>query len=58
LFEFVQSGLKRLPRAIEQLCADPNTPLADLLDPPSQSVTASLEGSTFQQEIADLIQEA
>jgi hypothetical protein len=44
LLEAVQSGLKRLPRAIEQLCADPNTSLADLLKPPSQPVTVPLGG--------------
>jgi hypothetical protein len=57
LLEAVQAGLKRLPRAIEQLRADPDTPLAALLDPPTQPVPAPPEAATFQQEIADLIQE-
>ena len=39
LLEAVQAGLKRLPRAIEQLRANPETSVADLLDPPAQSET-------------------
>ena len=35
LLEAVQAGLKRLPRAIEQLRANPETSVADLLDPPA-----------------------
>jgi hypothetical protein len=56
LLEAVQAGLKSLPRAIEQLRADPDTPLAALLDPPSQPVPAPPEAATCQREVADLIQ--
>jgi hypothetical protein len=37
LAEAMQAGLKHLPRAVEQLKADPNTPLAQLLNPHTQS---------------------
>lgn len=60
LLEAIQAGLKRLPRAIEQLRANPDTSVADLLNPPSQLVTELLiqtDSSTFQQAVADLIQE-
>lgn len=57
LLEATQAGLTRMSRAIEQLRADPDTPLAALLDPPSQPVPAPPEAAIFQQEIADLIQE-
>ena len=60
LLEAVQAGLKRLPRAIEQLRANPETSVADLLDPPAQSETElpvqSVSSSTGQ-AVADLIQE-
>ena len=60
LLEAIQAGLKRLPRAIEQLRANPDTSVADLLNPPSQLVTELLiqtDSSTTQQAVADLIQE-
>ena len=38
LLEAIQAGLTRLPRAIEQLRADPQTSVTDLLNPPSSSV--------------------
>ena len=60
LLEAIQTGLKRLPRAIEQLRADPNTSVADLLNPPVQPVTEILiqtDISNVQQEVADLIQQ-
>jgi hypothetical protein len=60
LLEAVQAGLKRLPRAIEQLRADPETSVADLLDPPAQSETelpVQSDSSSTGQEVADLIQE-
>jgi hypothetical protein len=60
LLEAIQAGLKRLPRAIEQLRANADTAVADLLNPPSQLVTELLiqtDSSTFQQAVADLIQE-
>ncbi len=60
LLEAIQSGLKRLPRAIEQLHADPDTSIDDLLNPPAQLVTAlfpQTDLSAFQKEVANLIQE-
>jgi len=60
LAEAIQSGLKRLPRAVEQLRLDPNTSVRDLLNPPAHSITASSPTSDFPQhinhELADLIQ--
>jgi hypothetical protein len=59
LLEAVHAGLKRLPRAIEQLRADADTSLADLLDPPSLPVLEPAPQQippTPRQEIADLIQ--
>ncbi|MBI5841890.1 MAG: hypothetical protein HZB19_17515 [Chloroflexi bacterium] len=61
LTEAVQAGLKRLPRAVEQLQINPDTSIADLLNPPAQldPETAS-QGSDYPQhihhELADLIQ--
>jgi len=60
LLEAIQAGLKRLPRAIEQLRADPNTSVANLLDPPAQpepALPAQSDSSSIGQEVADLIQE-
>lgn len=60
LLEAIQAGLKRLPRAIDQLRADPDTPVSDLFNPPAQPVTEILiqtDMSTIQQEVADLIQQ-
>ncbi|MCL4528169.1 MAG: hypothetical protein M1282_02005 [Chloroflexi bacterium] len=60
LLEAIQAGLKRLPRAIEQLRADPNTSVSDLLNPPAQPEAELLiqcNPSTVGQEVADLIQE-
>ena len=60
LLEAVQAGLKRLPRAIEQLRADPQTSVADLLDPPAQPETelpAQTHSASIGQDVADLIQE-
>ena len=61
LSEAIQAGLKRLPRAVEQLKLDPDTSVPDLLKPPSQSVARTLPSSvefpTFlKKELADLIQ--
>jgi hypothetical protein len=61
LAEAIQAGLKRLPRAVEQLRVNPDTSVADLLNPPSQPnpETAS-QGPDYpqhiQHELADLIQ--
>jgi hypothetical protein len=57
LLEAVQAGLKRLPRAIEQLRADADTSLADLLNPPTLPAPAPLPQTTFHLVVADLIQE-
>ncbi len=60
LLETVQAGLKRLPRAIEQLRADPQTSVADLLAPPTQPETelpAQNHSASIGQDVADLIQE-
>ncbi len=60
LLEAVQAGLKRLPRALEQLRADPETSVADLLDPPAQPETelpVQSDSSSIGQAVADLIQE-
>jgi hypothetical protein len=60
LLEAIQAGLARLPHAIKQLRADPQTSVADLLDPPAQLETkmpAQTDSSTIAQEVADLIQE-
>ena len=60
LLEAIQAGLKRLPRAIDQLRADPDTSVADLLNPPAQSAAAlfiQTDSSIVQQEVADLIQQ-
>ena len=60
LLEAVQAGLKRLPRAIEQLRADPQTSIAELLDPPAQPETelpAQTHSASIGQDVADLIQE-
>ncbi|NJC97471.1 MAG: hypothetical protein FIB03_14235 [Anaerolineae bacterium] len=59
LTEAIQAGLKRLPRAIEQLKIDPQTPIPDLLNP-SSPVASPVHGSESSQhirnELADLIQ--
>ena len=62
LVEAIQAGLKRLPRAVEQLKVNPNTSVADLLNPPAQLVATPLQlASEFpqhiQNELANLIQQ-
>jgi len=49
LVEALHSGLKRLPRAVEQLRINPNTSIAELLNPPAQPVNS--QSSTFPQHI-------
>ncbi len=58
LLEAIQSGLKRLPRAVEQLRSDPDTSITDLLNPPAHSVseTPSEFPGQIQKELTDLIQ--
>jgi len=60
LLETIQAGLTRLPRAIEQLRKDPQTSVADLLNPPAQveAVPAIQPVQTaIVQTVADRIQE-
>ncbi|CAG1010268.1 hypothetical protein ANAEL_03924 [Anaerolineales bacterium] len=60
LAEAVQAGLKRIPRAVEQLRVDPNTSVVDLLNPPSLPVTESPSTDIqqhIQNELAGLIQQ-
>jgi hypothetical protein len=60
LVEAVQAGLKRIPRAVEQLRVEPNTSAADLLNPPPLPVTESPSTDFpqhIQNELADLIQQ-
>jgi hypothetical protein len=59
LLDAIQAGLTRLPRAIEQLRADPQASVADLLDPPTSAeaiVTIQSNPSSITQEVADRIQ--
>ncbi len=61
LAEAIQAGLKRLPRALEQLQIDPYVPVTDLLNPPVQPLIASSPtGSQLPQnihaELIDLLQ--
>ena len=60
LIDAIQAGLKRLPRAIEQLKANPDTPVAELLNP-AQATTASTQtqqkdelSPEIRNELADL----
>jgi len=61
LEEAIQSGLKRIPRAVEQLRTNPNTSVADLLIPPTQFVAEPPQPEPefpghIQKQLADLIQ--
>ena len=56
LSQAIQSGLRRLHPAIEQLTADPDTSVEDLLHPASQTVKGTRTPKHIQEEIADLIQ--
>ncbi len=61
LVEAMQAGLKRLPRAIEQLRTDPDTSVSDLLRPPDPLAPAPIpqtDSTTTQMAVADLIQES
>ena len=60
LLEAIQAGLTRVPRASEQLRADPQTSVADLLNPPSQVDTVTpiqSDPSSISKDVADRIQE-
>ncbi len=54
LLEAIQAGLKRLPHAIEQLHGDPETSVADLLDPPAQ-VKAVIPVRSDETSIAQMV---
>ena len=58
LSEAIRSGLKRLPRALEQLRDNPDTSVADLLKPPAQFLNHPSPEFNEQtrRELADLIQ--
>ena len=59
LLEAIQAGLTRLPRAIEQLRAAPQTSVPDLLNPPSQVDTVipiPSDPSSISKDVADRIQ--
>jgi len=61
LAEAIAVGLKRLPRAIEQLKIDPDTSVADLLNPPRKTSVKTLAPSPeipkfIKQELADMVQ--
>ena len=60
LIEAIQAGLKRLPRAIEQLKGNPDTPVSELLNP-AQTATNQTQprqqlSKEIQSELADLVQ--
>lgn len=58
LADAIRAGLKRLPRAIEQLRKNADTPLAELLDP-TQIADTQFQGEfskEVQRELADLVQ--
>ncbi|MBN8655141.1 MAG: hypothetical protein J0M11_05325 [Anaerolineae bacterium] len=60
LLEAIQAGLTRLPRAIEQLRTDPETSVADLLNPPAPAeaiVPIQSDPSSISKDVADQIQE-
>lgn len=58
LAEAIRAGLKRLPRALEQLRDNPDTSVADLLKPPAQFLNnpSSEFNEQTHRELADLIQ--
>ena len=62
LIEAIQAGLKRLPRAIEQLKANPDTPVSELLNPAqaatfsTQAVAQAERSPEIRSELADLVQ--
>lgn len=59
LVEAIQTGLTRVPRAIEQLRADPQTSVSDLLNPPSQVdmvIPIQSDPSSIAKDVADQIQ--
>jgi len=60
LLEAIQAGLTRVPRALEQLRSDPETSIADLLNPPAPAeaiVPIQSDPSSISKDVADQIQE-
>jgi len=58
LLEAIQAGLKRLPRAVEQLRVNPDTPVSELLNPTAVTVV-EVQPQISQQvknELAGLVQ--
>ena len=51
LLEAIQAGLKRLPRAVEQLRVNPDTPVSELLNP--SAVTAAEAQPQISQPVKD-----
>ena len=49
LLEAIQAGLKRLPRAVEQLRVNPDTPVDELLNP--SAVTVAEEQPQISQQV-------
>ncbi len=58
LLEAIQAGLKRLPRAVEQLRANPDTPVNELLTPTAVSDSEPRQENSQQgkDELAGLVQ--
>ncbi len=57
LAEAIRSGLQRLPRAVEQLHADPDTPVSQLLQPAARESSGSPAGpQSAVGEVTGLIQ--
>ena len=58
LLEAIRAGLKRLPRAVEQLRANPNTPVNELLTPTAVSDSEPRQENSQQvkDELAGLVQ--
>jgi hypothetical protein len=56
LLEAIQAGLTRLPRAIEQLRANPQTSVSTLLDPPATVeaiMSIQSDPSSISKDVAD-----
>jgi len=58
LIKAIEAGLKRLPRALEQLKLDANTSIADLLNPPASTSPEQPSESPqqIQNELTDIVQ--
>ena len=58
LSEAIAAGLKRLPQAVEQLKRNPDTPVAELLNPTAQNIVEQSPQSSDQiyEELTDLFQ--